>query len=62
MSTFMLGLNWEPNIILLKLCVPNSDCKFYIIASEASLIECGVLEPMAPERGKCMWVCVWGYH
>ena len=47
-STFMLGLNWEPNIILLKLCVPNSDCKFYVIASEASLIDRGVVEPTAP--------------
>ena len=48
MSTYMLGLNWEPNIILLKLRVRNSDRKFYIIASEASLIDCGVVEPTAP--------------
>ena len=47
MSTFMMGLNWEPNIIILKLCVPNNDCEFYIIASEPCLIDRGEVEPTA---------------
>ena len=34
MSSFMLGLNWEPNIILLKLRLPNTHRKFYIVNSD----------------------------